>query len=121
MSDDTKKPENPHRRRFLRDAGLVPAALYLEARAPVAARQSSMMGHVVPNMARVRVGVIGAGRRGTTILRLLAGIDGVDIKAVCDPYPPAIESARALLAESKVAAPRFHWSEGLACFVGRIA
>jgi len=47
----------------------------------------------------VRVGVIGAGRRGTTMLRLLAGIDGIDVKAVCDSYAPAIDKARALTAE----------------------
>lgn len=67
-----------------------------------------MLRHVAPVLDTVRVGVIGAGRRGTTILRLLAGIDGVGIKAICDSYAPAIDKARSLIAETGLPAPDFY-------------
>ena len=118
MTDNTRKPRNPDRRRFLKNAGLVPAGLYLQANVPAAAAQesagqpdpvdSTMMGHVVPALDTVRVGVIGAGRRGTTILRLLAGIDGIAINAICDSYAPAINKARALMAGLGVSTADFY-------------
>ncbi|MDH3441086.1 MAG: Gfo/Idh/MocA family oxidoreductase, partial [Gammaproteobacteria bacterium] len=118
MTDKTNKPSSPERRRFLKTAGLVPAGLYLQASASSASGQESgqqtasgaesMMGYVAPVLDTVRVGVIGAGRRGKTILRLLAGIDGVDVKAVCDSYTPAIDKARALVAEVGMPSPEFH-------------
>ncbi|MDA0680175.1 MAG: Gfo/Idh/MocA family oxidoreductase [Proteobacteria bacterium] len=116
MTEDNKKPDNPERRTFLRKAGLLPAGLYLQASTltsaqeetaigrPVADR-ASMAGHASPVLKTVRVGVIGAGRRGDTILRLLGGLDGVEIKAICDPYQPAIDSAKQLFAELGVATP----------------
>ena len=120
MTDETRKPNDPKRRAFLRNAGLLPAGLYLQAHASeaaggqasddahAAATGESMGTHVAPILDTVRVGVIGAGRRGSTILRLLADIDGVEIKAVCDPYSPAIDKAKTLLQELGVAAPVFY-------------
>jgi predicted dehydrogenase len=120
MTDNTRKPNDPKRRAFLRNAGLLPAGLYLQAHASeaaggqasddahAAATGESMGTHVAPILDTVRVGVIGAGRRGSTILRLLADIDGIEIKAVCDPYSPAIDKAKTLLQELGVAAPVFY-------------
>lgn len=115
MTDKTRKPSDPRRRTFLRNAGLLPAGLYLQAHASTSQEQTdnaaphstnaSMGNHVAPILDTVRVGVIGAGRRGTTILRLLAGIDGVELKAICDPYLPAIDNAKALLQGHNVAMP----------------
>ena len=75
MTDKKNKPRNPNRRQFLKSAGLIPAGLYLQANSPSATGQErdrqtlpgseSMMGHVAPALDSVRVGVIGAGRRGT--------------------------------------------------------
>lgn len=118
MTDKTRKPSDPRRRAFLRNAGLLPAGLYLQTHASTSQEQTdnaapqstnaSMGNHVAPILDTVRVGVIGAGRRGTTILRLLAGIDGVELKAICDPYLPAIDNAKALLQEHNVAMPDFY-------------
>jgi hypothetical protein len=110
MAEEKKKLHNPERRKFLQKASLLPAGLFLGPNAlaatqtgtgtkRAAAGEQSMMGHVAPKLDRVRIGVIGAGRRGTTMLRLLASLDGVDIKAVCDPYDPAIDDAKKLVSE----------------------
>ena len=61
----------------------------------------------------MRVGVIGAGRRGTTILRLLAGIDGIAINAICDSYAPAINKARMLMADLGVSTADFYGGNDL--------
>jgi hypothetical protein len=119
MSNQAVKPIDKSRRSFLKAASAVPAGLYLdgcataqtEAPVPVvelASDGGAMMGHVAPTLDTVRVGVIGAGRRGSTILRLLSAIDGVEIIAVCDPYAPAIESAQAILTEANVSLPDFY-------------
>ncbi len=117
MTDKTRQPASPQRRKFLRDAGLIPAGLYLGAGISRADDQGadagglaggSMMDYVAPVLDTVRAGVIGAGRRGTTIIRLLAGIDGVDVKAICDSHAPAIDRARALVAEVGLPAPDFY-------------
>jgi len=120
----SKKSDNKidnGRRSFLKAAGAIPGGLYLEAYAadsppaPVSAAQSggaSMMNYAAPALREVRVGVIGAGRRGSTILRLLGAIDGVSIKAVCDPYPKAIDSARSILSELTAPLPDMYGNNG---------
>jgi hypothetical protein len=117
MTDESSKPKNPHRRKFLRDAGLVPAGVYLSATGTAESQDAgaasgvdagSMTEYVAPTLDTVRVGVIGAGRRGTTILRLLAAIDGIDVKAIGDSYAPAIDRARALVAEVGLPSPDFY-------------
>lgn len=119
MNEETKKPVDPERRKFLRSASLVPAGLVLGACAttgeerltatakPIIAN-TTMMGHTIPALETVRVGVIGAGRRGTTILTLLASIEGLELKAVCDPYAPAIDKAKTLLTDLGVPLPQFY-------------
>lgn len=41
----------------------------------------------------LRMGVIGTGNRGTGLLRVLARMDGVEIKALCDTNPAALDRA----------------------------
>lgn len=59
-----------------------PGAARGKASKPAAA--GSMFTYAATRMDRVRCGIIGAGERGTPMSRLLAEIDGVEIKAVCD-------------------------------------
>lgn len=42
----------------------------------------------------VRVAVVGTGARGCDLIRALSTIDGADIVAVCDDYPPHLERGR---------------------------
>lgn len=63
------------RRTFLETAG-------------VAAATSSMLR---AGNSPVRVAVIGTGGRGSDLIRALTTIDGVELIAVCDDYPPHLE------------------------------
>ncbi len=119
MTDETRNPANPQRRKFLRNAGLIPAGVWVGGASIAKTRNedagtvgtsdaTTMMNYVAPVLDTIRVGVIGAGRRGTTILRLLAGIDGIDVKAIGDSYAPAIDRAQGLMTELGVAAPAFY-------------
>lgn len=71
-------PITLNRRRFL---GCSAASLAL---APGASAQAAPAGE--PSVP-LRVGVIGVGNRGTTLLRTLLEIPGVSVPAVCDPEP----------------------------------
>ena len=119
MTDETRNPANPQRRKFLRNAGLIPAGIWVDAASIAKTRNedagtvgtsgsTTMMNYVAPVLDTIRVGVIGAGRRGTTILRLLAGIDGIDVKAIGDSHAPAIDRAQGLMTELGVVAPAFY-------------
>ena len=118
MSEDPVTSVDKSRRSFLKAASVVPAGLYLPAFANAAQRNQfeesrdvgggSMMNHIAPKMSTVRVAVIGAGRRGSTIMRLLTSIDGIEIEAVCDPYSPAIDNTKALLAKQGEKAPAYY-------------
>ena len=118
MSDNNTKPKNQDRRTFLKCASMVPAAMYLkgcggdgastgESSLPATAGPT-MIDHAAAPLDKVRVALIGAGRRGLPMLRLLLAIDGVEVTAVSDPYPPAIEGAKNLFAELGIAMPAFY-------------
>ena len=118
MPNKPVKPLRHSRRNFLKSASLVPAALYLDGCASTGGQKtssrsstgavSSMMDHSIPPLDKIRVGLIGMGRRGLPMLRLLLALDGVEVKAISDPYAPAIENARKLFAELDVALPVFY-------------
>ena len=118
MPEKPVKPLHHSRRNFLKSASLVPAALYLDGCASTGGQKtssslsngtvSSVMDHSAPPLHKIRVGLIGMGRRGLPMLRLLLAIDGVEVKAISDPYAPAIENARKLFAELDVALPVFY-------------
>lgn len=65
-------------------AGAAGASMAGTASALPNAGAGSMFTYAAPKMERVRCGIIGTGERGTPMSRLLAEIDGVEIKAVCD-------------------------------------
>ena len=117
MPEKSVKPLSHSRRNFLKSAGLVPAALYLDGCAAGGQKTNasttdsaggSMMNHSIAPLESVRVGLIGMGRRGLPMLRLLLAIDGVEIKAISDPHAPAIENAKNLFAELNVSPPAFY-------------
>ncbi len=114
MKDQAKREIDAERRAFLKQAGAIPAAFCLagcatgaSGSAPVqrAGAPGAMTGFAAEPLDTVRVAVIGTGRRGLTLLRLLAAIDGVEIRAICDPYAPAIARATALLSDAGAATP----------------
>ena len=114
MPEQTKNPPRQSRRKFLRTAGLVPAALYLDGYATDGGQNvgndtgsGAMIDYAAPPLDTVRVGIIGAGRRGLPMMRLLFAIDGVTVAAVADPWGPAIERTRQQFDEHGVGQPEY--------------
>jgi hypothetical protein len=52
----------------------------------------NMSGYAASPIDTVRIGVIGLGNRGSETVRLLSTIEGIDIKAVCDVIPSAVDA-----------------------------
>ncbi len=62
-------------------------------------RQSfNMHGYAAPKLNVVRIGIIGLGNRGSGTVRRLAGIEGVEIRALCDIRPDRVSSAAGSIA-----------------------
>jgi predicted dehydrogenase len=79
-------------------AVLAPSA----ARAATAAASTpgeNMALFAKPPMKRVRFGIIGVGMRGGELLRLLLGVDGAVVTALCDIDPTALGNAAKLVSE----------------------
>ena len=116
MTDDTSKPGNESRREFLKMAGLLQAGLALGPPAvnagqvdeSKAAETATMFDFAAAPMDTVRLGLIGMGRRGLQMSGLWLAIDGVEIKAVADPYAPAIENTLKAFAGRGAAAPAIY-------------
>lgn len=54
---------------------------------------------------RVKLGIIGVGGRGTSLLHDLLGVDNVEIKAVCDLVPEKVEHAQKAVTDAGQAKP----------------
>jgi predicted dehydrogenase len=85
------------RRAFLQSGALAGAAATLGAvqgtgePSPGKAAPKTMMGVPFEKVDRVRIGIIGAGRRGQSVMSDLLNVPGVEIRAVCDIDPAMID------------------------------
>ena len=66
---------------------------------------ATMIGVPFQARERVRLGIIGVGGRGTSLLRDLLVVDGVDVKAVCDVVPEKVEHAQKLVTDAGQSKP----------------
>ena len=89
------------RREFLNVAGATGIGLGLHAGSGAGAAvpqaklgQQRVFSLRFPPMEKVRIGFIGVGGRGTSLLGNLLDIDGVEIKAVCDVVPERVKRAQ---------------------------
>ena len=106
MSDDTRRPFS--RRELLKTATGAAAALSLAragaAQAPPPAPPGppggTMIGVAFERRDKVRLGLVGCGGRGTSLLHDLLGIDGVEVKAVCDVVPEKVAKAQAAVVKA---------------------
>ncbi len=97
-----QEPENISRRNFMvrtamGGAGLAIASDILSENLLAATPKSAnatMVGVPFEAHERVRLGVIGVGGRGTSLLRDLLAVDGVDVKAICDLVPEKVKAAQ---------------------------
>jgi len=108
-----KEPVNISRRNFMvhtaiGGAGLVLAPELLSPQAGSAAPKgagATMMGVPFEPKERVRLGIIGVGGRGISLLKDLLTVDNVDIKAICDIIPAKVEHAQKMVADGGQAKP----------------
>ena len=94
-------------RTALGSAGVVVAdemASGLLAAAPKTSAQT-MIGIPFEARERVRLGIIGVGGRGTSLLSNLLAVDGVDVKALCDLVPEKVEHAQKMVTDAGQAKP----------------
>ncbi|MDP2875075.1 MAG: Gfo/Idh/MocA family oxidoreductase [Holophaga sp.] len=68
----------------------------------------TMMGVPFEKMDKVRIGVIGAGRRGQSVMSDLLNVPHVEIRAVCDIDPLMIALTKKRFARKGLAEPRFY-------------
>ena len=72
---------------------------YLMAATSKAATQT-IIGVPFEPRERVRLGIIGVGGRGTSLLNDLLSVDGVDVKAICDLVPEKVEHAQKMVTDA---------------------
>lgn len=84
-----------NRKNFLRIAGLATAGLLTKtnrgyAKAPFSNNKEqrfNMHGYAAPKLDKVRIGFIGIGNRGSSVVQLYSRVEGVEVKALCDLVP----------------------------------
>jgi Oxidoreductase family, NAD-binding Rossmann fold len=65
----------------------------------------TMIGVPFEARERVKMGIIGVGGRGTSLLHDLLGVDNVEIKAICDLVPEKVEHAQKSVTDAGQAKP----------------
>lgn len=102
------------RRSFLQTTVLAGAAAAVAAAATPGkggahpALGGTMMGVPFAPHDRVRIGIIGAGRRGQSVMSDLLNVPKVEIRAVCDVDPLMIEATRKRFARKGLPDPRYY-------------
>ena len=84
-------------------AGLVLATEIFSPQPSNAAPKSAgatMVGVPFEARERVRLGIIGVGGRGTSLLRDLLTVENVEIKAICDLVPKKVDHAQKMVTDA---------------------
>lgn len=107
MSDESQRPTDLSRRELLKSAAAASAAFALPGfdvtdpgSASTAASSSaatSMAGVPFERHDVVRIGIVGTGLRGRSMLHEWLGVEGVRITALCDIVPEKVATARAAM------------------------
>lgn len=109
--------EGMSRRSFLQVSALAGAAVVapplLDAqsqKADGAVAAKTMMGVPFEKYTKIRMGIIGLGERGISHVRDLLDIPGVEIAAICDINPRAVETARQRIVAAGQSEPAIYGS-----------
>lgn len=102
------EPQNISRRNFMVRSALGGAGLVLANElvtpellgAAPKGGQATMIGVPFEARERVRLGIIGVGGRGTSLLHDLLAVDNVDVKAICDLVPEKVEHAQKMVTDA---------------------
>ena len=117
MSDSTPAPGK--RRDFLKGVATAVSGLAIGSSLPRTASAAAdkarstgaagtMIDFAAPRLDTVRMGLIGTGARGMTHLRLLLGMQGATVRAVCDTDPVSLANAQDAVAKSGQAKPGYY-------------
>ena len=114
-----KEPIDISRRSFLKQsmvvgASAIVASEFSTAEAPKDAKEKlaskdsagTMMGVPFERRERVRLGIIGVGGRGSSLLRDLLAVENVDIKAICDLVPEKVAHAQKAVTDAGQPEPK---------------
>ncbi len=83
----------------------ITAASYPDLEPPAPARRRTMRAVPFDRHDTVRVGIVGTGLRGRSVLTELLGVEGVKIVALCDVVPDKAQRALTMVTEKGQAAP----------------
>lgn len=95
-----ERPAN--RRSFLKTTAALGLAMTSSG---VAASASAPLEIEAKPLDTVRLGLVGVGDRGTYLLNLLLGVEGVEVRAVCDPLATKAARAQSLVEERRQPKP----------------
>jgi predicted dehydrogenase len=79
---------------------------FLQRSASVLALAAAGVGNAAVDLKPVRIGIVGVGHRGSYLAELLAGMPGVEVTALCDINPQALERSIAKVKELSGKIPR---------------
>ena len=82
-----------------------PGAAQSPATTPPAGPGGTMANVPFERRETVRFGLVGCGGRGMSLLRDILGVEGVEVRAVCDLVPEKVERARAAVTKAGQKAP----------------
>src|SRR5947209_2420033 len=89
-------------------AGLVLASEIFSPKVLNAAEKSAaqtMIGVPFESKEHVRLGIIGVGGRGTSLLGDLLAVENVEVKAICDLVPAKVQHAQQMVTDTGQAKP----------------
>ncbi len=94
MRNDYRMPDAIDRRSVLKAAAFAGAGMAILGKSSaMEAPQKSAAGLVAPKLDVVRVGFIGVGARGSGHVAQMLQIEGVEVKAICDPHLPSAQAS----------------------------
>ena len=114
MPNKEKETKDISRRSFVQrtamgGAGLLVATDILKSNLAAetpASKGSTMIGVPFEARERVRLGFIGVGGRGTSLLGELLEVENVDIKAICDVVPEKVAHAQKMVTDKGQPEPK---------------
>lgn len=105
--NDSNKKNGQNRRDFLKHSlaagfGATLGGTVLSGCGGILPRRGSapLVGLTAPKIETVRVGFVGIGNRGSYLLEVLLGLEGIKVKAVCDIKQDRVEKAQKMVQEA---------------------
>ncbi len=111
MTHEKDENTKSSRRQLLRLASAIPFGAALIGAQPEASGET-VSGMKFPGRDKVRMGFIGLGGRGTSLLGNFAAVEGVEVNALCDIAPEKLPRAQQIVEKMGQARPPAFYSDG---------